>query len=158
MWDRHTVEICKVNIKQRIRHARINAPMGSMSDNMIWLKIDINPKLLILFLWSVVQRFWTLFFDSSRCSVFILDTVFQPLCLLVHVLQQTGSISFQCILATGIKNKPYQTNTYSKKKLLFCPRAFITFAEKKPKGLNYTTLDKKRLLLFRQELVCIFFL
>ncbi|XP_027308479.3 fer-1-like protein 6 isoform X1 [Anas platyrhynchos] len=31
-------------------------------------------------------------------------------------------------------------------------RAFITFAEKKPKGLNYTTLDKKRLLLFRQEL------
>ncbi|KAI6075336.1 Fer-1-like protein 6 [Aix galericulata] len=31
-------------------------------------------------------------------------------------------------------------------------RAFITVAEKKPKGLNYTTLDKKRLLLFRQEL------
>ncbi|XP_047905670.2 fer-1-like protein 6 isoform X3 [Anser cygnoides] len=31
-------------------------------------------------------------------------------------------------------------------------RAFIAIAEKKPKGLNYTTLDKKRLLLFRQEL------
>lgn len=138
MWDRHTVEICKVNIKQRIRHARINAPMGSMSDNMIWLKIDINPKLLILFLWSVVQRFWTLFFDSSRCSVFILDTVFQPLCLLVHVLQQTGSISFQCILATGIKNKPYQTNTYSKKSYCFVLGPSLLLLKRSQKG--WTTL------------------
>ncbi|KFP68088.1 Fer-1-like 6, partial [Cariama cristata] len=32
-------------------------------------------------------------------------------------------------------------------------RAFITIAEKKPKGLNYTALDKKRLMLFKQELV-----
>ncbi|KAM6087647.1 fer-1-like protein 6 [Chlamydotis macqueenii] len=31
-------------------------------------------------------------------------------------------------------------------------RAFITITEKKPKGLNYTALDKKRLMLFRQEL------
>ncbi|KAM7122061.1 fer-1-like protein 6 [Ciconia maguari] len=31
-------------------------------------------------------------------------------------------------------------------------RAFITIAEKKPKGLNYTALDKKRLMLFKQEL------
>ncbi|KAM6373678.1 fer-1-like protein 6 [Alca torda] len=31
-------------------------------------------------------------------------------------------------------------------------RAFITVAEKKPKGLNYTALDKKRLMLFKQEL------
>ncbi|XP_053916656.1 fer-1-like protein 6 isoform X2 [Cuculus canorus] len=31
-------------------------------------------------------------------------------------------------------------------------RAFITTAEKKPKGLNYTALDKKRLMLFKQEL------
>ncbi|XP_074941861.1 fer-1-like protein 6 [Phalacrocorax aristotelis] len=31
-------------------------------------------------------------------------------------------------------------------------RAFITVAEKKPKGLNYTALDKKRFMLFKQEL------
>ncbi|XP_071410343.1 fer-1-like protein 6 [Pithys albifrons albifrons] len=31
-------------------------------------------------------------------------------------------------------------------------RAFMTIAEKKPKGLNYTALDKKRLMLFKQEL------
>uniref|UniRef100_A0A8C9F5E3 Fer-1 like family member 6 n=1 Tax=Pavo cristatus TaxID=9049 RepID=A0A8C9F5E3_PAVCR len=31
-------------------------------------------------------------------------------------------------------------------------RAFMSVVEKKPKGLNYTTLDKKRLMLFRQEL------
>ncbi|XP_050748885.1 fer-1-like protein 6 [Gymnogyps californianus] len=31
-------------------------------------------------------------------------------------------------------------------------RAFITIAEKKPKGLHYTALDKKRLMLFKQEL------
>ncbi|XP_074002093.1 fer-1-like protein 6 [Numenius arquata] len=31
-------------------------------------------------------------------------------------------------------------------------RAFITIAEKQPKGLNYTALDKKRLMLFKQEL------
>ncbi|XP_068789327.1 fer-1-like protein 6 isoform X1 [Struthio camelus] len=31
-------------------------------------------------------------------------------------------------------------------------RAFISSAEKKPKGLNYTSLDKKRLMLFKQEL------
>uniref|UniRef100_A0A8C4XP85 Fer-1 like family member 6 n=1 Tax=Falco tinnunculus TaxID=100819 RepID=A0A8C4XP85_FALTI len=31
-------------------------------------------------------------------------------------------------------------------------RAFITIAEKKPKGLNYTALDKKRLMLFKQQL------
>ncbi|NXN40106.1 FR1L6 protein, partial [Rhinoptilus africanus] len=31
-------------------------------------------------------------------------------------------------------------------------RAFITIVEKKPKGLNYTALDKKRLMLFKQEL------
>ncbi|KFP72693.1 Fer-1-like 6, partial [Apaloderma vittatum] len=34
-------------------------------------------------------------------------------------------------------------------------RAFITVAEKKPKALNYTALDKKRLMLFKQELVCV---
>ncbi|KFV19953.1 Fer-1-like 6, partial [Tauraco erythrolophus] len=34
-------------------------------------------------------------------------------------------------------------------------RAFITIAEKNPKGLNYTALDKKRLMLFKQELVCV---
>ncbi|KFW00545.1 Otoferlin, partial [Eurypyga helias] len=34
-------------------------------------------------------------------------------------------------------------------------RAFINIAEKKPKGLNYTALDKKRLMLFKQELVCV---
>lgn len=38
-----------------------------------------------------------------------------------------------------------------------CPRAFMVIAEKKPKGLNYTALDKKRLMLFKQELVCVFF-
>uniref|UniRef100_A0A663N7Q7 Fer-1 like family member 6 n=1 Tax=Athene cunicularia TaxID=194338 RepID=A0A663N7Q7_ATHCN len=31
-------------------------------------------------------------------------------------------------------------------------RAFITIAEKKPRGLNYTALDRKRLMLFKQEL------
>ncbi|NXN99007.1 FR1L6 protein, partial [Rhinopomastus cyanomelas] len=31
-------------------------------------------------------------------------------------------------------------------------RAFISIAEKKPKGSNYTALDRKRLMLFRQEL------
>ncbi|XP_054023348.1 fer-1-like protein 6 [Dryobates pubescens] len=31
-------------------------------------------------------------------------------------------------------------------------RAFIAITEKKPKGLNYTALDKKRLMLFKQEL------
>uniref|UniRef100_A0A672TY73 Fer-1 like family member 6 n=1 Tax=Strigops habroptila TaxID=2489341 RepID=A0A672TY73_STRHB len=31
-------------------------------------------------------------------------------------------------------------------------RAFITIAEKRPKGLNYTALDKNRLMLFKQEL------
>lgn len=38
-----------------------------------------------------------------------------------------------------------------------CPRTFMVIAEKKPKGLNYTALDKKRLMLFKQELVCVFF-
>ncbi|XP_051634415.1 fer-1-like protein 6 isoform X2 [Manacus candei] len=31
-------------------------------------------------------------------------------------------------------------------------RVFMTIAEKKPKGLNYTALDKKRVMLFKQEL------
>lgn len=31
----------------------------------------------------------------------------------------------------------------------------MVIAEKKPKGLNYTALDKKRLMLFKQELVCV---
>lgn len=48
--------------------------------------------------------------------------------------------------------QPKQTHI-QKNLLLLCPRAFMSVVEKKPKGLNYTTLDKKRLMLFRQELV-----
>lgn len=39
-------------------------------------------------------------------------------------------------------------------KLFFSYSAFISEAEKKPKSLNQTTLDKKRLTLCWQELVC----
>jgi len=62
------------------------------------------------------------------------------------------NISFHSILAARTKKI-----THLKNLLFLCPRAFISVAEKKPKGLNYTALDKNRLLLFKQELVCVFF-
>lgn len=44
MYDRHTVKKDKVKIKTKIPHARVNHSVGSVSDDMIWLKIDINPN------------------------------------------------------------------------------------------------------------------
>uniref|UniRef100_A0A8B9DJQ5 Fer-1 like family member 6 n=1 Tax=Anser cygnoides TaxID=8845 RepID=A0A8B9DJQ5_ANSCY len=60
-------------------------------------------------------------------------------------------------MADHLVSSPEQVPTVSPRFIsyhsaLYLSSAFIAIAEKKPKGLNYTTLDKKRLLLFRQEL------
>lgn len=75
---------------------------------------------------------------SSRCSVFILDREFQPLCFLVHVLQQTGSISFQCILATGIKTNHTKQTHIQKKSYCFVLGPSLPLLKRSRKG--WTTL------------------
>lgn len=120
---------------------------------MIGLKIDINPNfyLLTLFLWNVVQSFWALLFDCYRCSIFILKN------FSMSVFYSCTAADREHFIPMYFSSAPPRPKPYLNNLLFLSPRAFITIAEKKPKGLNYTALDKKRLMLFKQELVCVCF-